>query len=676
MAAKPSQKCGRGILPPDGRVGFLPADRGVSVRPASARIVRGPACRRGLLAGLVAFGLCSAAAMPTAAAPNPPEVVPPPAPAGLSPSELSRQVVIIVGQSEPQARVDAAVMILRSSSKEGVRALCDVLESKNNETAKLAVCQAISQAQSTPGEFIAPLMVLLDDKESALREAAAAALAGYHDPVVTARLKEQEQQLLEKRFVATCKQLYGLLATDADRAACLQRWLKSTLALERVTALELIHDKMSTGTRPAPEVLQQIRQMLNDRDERVRQRLVIILRDLRQPEDAARVEALLANERAPEVREEIYRALGYLGDPLAIPTCVTGLSEPSEPVAAQAAGALGRLAACGSSDPPPGTTMAVAALVQRANQPMENAVLREQVIEAMAQIADPAFLPALRIHAGANEKVPAIRQAALRGISQIGGPEDVDIVIDRLINDPDPGVQVFAAEALGKLGNRPEHLELLRERLDPKVEPSAAVQARAWESYRLLFLKVLSPAERDAVLGTWAATDPVSVGRRTDLLADLEKQASAANTDPQRLVRIRELLGDAYLSAGRAADSAQAYARAMEVLAPGDLEGAQRVAGKLLLAHLRTPAPEKAVALLTDSKMRPLRDFLIGDLLDYIRQTAATNRAAAMTLLDKLQQMAPEQLGGQWSSRLQELRAALPLATQPATTQPLGQTER
>jgi HEAT repeat protein len=583
-------------------------------------------------------------------------------------SDLSRLVLNVVGQSDPQARVDAAVGILRAFSEEGVTALRDVLEIPNNEAAKLAVCLAIAQAQSTHPDFIPGLTALLDHKEPALREAAAAALAGYSDPAVTARLKEQERLLLEKRFVETCKQLYQLLAKEADRAACLQRWLKSTLPLERVTALEIIHEKMSAGTRPSPDVLQQIRQMLNDRDERVRRQLVIILRDLRQPEDAARVQAMLAGERAVRVREEIYRALGYLGDPASIPACVAGLNEPAESIAAQAAGALGRLAARGPGEAPPGTTAAVAALVQRAAGPIEDPVLREQVIEAMAEIADPKFLPALRARAGATEKNPATRQAALRGIGQIGDAADANLVVDRLVSDSDPGVRETAAAALGKLGSRPEQLNVLRERLDPKIEASAAVQARAWESYRLLFLRVLSPALRDAALESWAQGDPVTVGRRIDLLADLEKQTGPTNSDPQRLSRLRESLGDAYLLAGRAADAAQAFTRALEVLAPAESESVQRVAGKLLDAYLQVPAGEKVVALLTDAKMQPLREMLLGRLVEYLRQTGASNRAATISLLDKLGQ-ARTSFGSHWARQFDEIRAALP-ASQPAATRP------
>ena len=501
-----------------------------------------------------------------------------------------------------------------------------------------------------------PLLALLNHKEAAIREAAAAALAGYEDPVVTARLKEQEHQLLEKTFVARCKQLHEAQRTDSDRAAQLQRWLKSPLALDRLTALEIVHEKMVAGNRPAPDILQQIRQMLSDREARVRKWAVVILRDMRQPEDSPRVQAMLAGERSPDIRKEVYGALGYLGDPGSIPACVAGLNEPDEQVAAEAAAALGRLAARAPGTPPPGTDQAVAALVERAAGPMDSSVVREQILEAMARIADPGFLPTFRAHAGANERVPAIRQAALRGIGLVGDLRDVEVVIDRLVNDPDAGVREFAADALGRIGSRPEHLEVLRGRLDPKEEPSAAVQSKAWESYKLLFLKVLSPSDREQVLGSWVASDPVTIRRRLELLAEAEKQMSPSSTEPQRLGRIRELLGDAYLSAGRGADAAGAFTRVLEVLPATDQETAQRVAGKLVEAHLRTPAPEKAILFIVESKPQRLRELLIGRLLDHIRLAGATNRTAAIGLLDKVAQMVPDQFGKDWARQFNELR--------------------
>ncbi|GMU22442.1 MAG: hypothetical protein AMXMBFR13_25280 [Phycisphaerae bacterium] len=607
-------------------------------------------------------------AVPAAWAGQPATSAPATLPFEPTPVELSRLILKIAGQSEPRTRVDSAVAILDHFGAEGVRALLNVLEEENNEGAKLAICQAIAQVDSEEPAFIAPLMSLLDHKEPALREAASAALGGYDEPAVTARLKELERQLLEKRFMSQCKRLYQLLPTDPERVAQLQLWLRSALPQERLAALEIIHERMIAGTRPAPDLLQQIRQMLLDRDERVRLKLAVVLRDIRQSEDATRVRAALAQERSEVVREEMYKALGYLGDLESVPACIGGLQDPSDAVAAQAAIALGRLGEKSNGQQVPAVQQAVAALVDRARQPVANPLLREGIIEAMARIASPEFLPILVSHAAAEETVPAVRQTALRGIGLVGGSEQVPLVIDRLVNDPDKGVREVAAEALGKLGTQLEHVRVLRERLDPKVEPSLAVQNKAWEAYKAIFLRSLSQEDQQSLLDSWRETESASIVRRVELLADLEKQLSAGNANPQRLAALREELGDAYLTAGRGADAAAAFARTMEVLDDRS-DGRVRVTSKLMEAHLRTPASEKAFALAVEARVPQTRELLVGRLLRHAQEVGASNRETAAVFLDKLAQSVPDRFGPDWAARFEEVRRSLP-ETRPADTQP------
>lgn len=608
--------------------------------------------------------LPSAHAQPVASAPAS-------VPADLSSAELRRLTWRILGQSElPQARVEAAVTLLQWFSNDGVQALLEILETQNNESAKLAICQAITQTQTDNSVFIPPLMAFLDHKEQALREAAAAALAGFHDPTVTARLKELERQLRDKNYVSLSKELYALLPTDEVRVARLQRWLRSADPLQRVIALEITRDKMSTGTRPATDVLAMIRQMLYDKDGRVRQLVVAVLRDLRQPEDAALVRALLAGERLPEVREEIYRALGYLGDAQSIPACIQGLNDAVDTVAAQAASALGRLAIKRPDTQPANTDAAVAALLARARLPMENPMLREQLVEAMAQIADPRFLPVLVERARGDETLPAARQAALLGLGSIGDATHADLVIDRLVSDTDPGVREIAAQALGKLGNKAQHLEVLRSRLDAKVESSPAVQNSAWAAYLQLFTRVLTPAECDAALKNWTTSDPLTLGRRIDLLTALDKETGKTEADPQRRIRIREDLGDTFLSAGRPADAAGAFAGALDLVAPAEQDTARRLATKLMEAHLRTPAHEKAISMIIEAASPELQTALASYLLDYVRQLAASNPVTASTLLDLVSRLAGDKLAPGWIARFAEVRRSIAASSQPASSQP------
>jgi len=108
----------------------------------------------------------------------------------------------------------------------------------------------------------------------------------------------------------------------------------------------------------------------------------------------------------------------------------------------------------------------------------------------------------------------------------------------------------------------------------------------------------------------------------------------------------------------------------LEVLAANDLEVAQRVSGKLVEAYLRTPAPEKAILFIMESGPKKLRDALIAQLLDYIRQTGVSSRLMAIGLLDKVVQTVPDRFGPDWARQFDELRVSLTPATQPVASRP------
>ncbi len=442
------------------------------------------------------------AAATAASAATAPASAPASAPAGPSPAQL---VVKIISESDAKARLQAAVAILRIGSAEGVETLLSIFNTANNEPAKLAVCGAIAEVGSNEPAFRTPLLALLEHKNGPLREAAVAALAGYRgNPEVDQRLKDLERQMLIKDFIAQTRELYDLLPGDAERAERLLRWLSSPRPFLRETALDIIYQPLKKkGVVPSNGVLQKVRTMLDDPDESVRKNLVEVLRELQQLEDARLLEARLEQEKSPAVRELIYHALGYIRDPKSIPVCVRGLTDPVDSVAARAASALGDLAEfIKPASAPQALESAVDGLLERASGGIGDDELRERVIDAMASIADKKFLAVLAKHAGPDESQPAIRQAALRGIGRIGDPAQADLVIKRLAAEQDPGLREAAVEALGKLGSKLEHLEPLRERLDAKVEPSAAVHQKAWEAYRLVFMK-LTPADQQRVIASW-----------------------------------------------------------------------------------------------------------------------------------------------------------------------------
>ncbi len=425
---------------------------------------------------------------------------------------IATAIIKIVGQSSASERHEAAVAVLGIRSPEAVKALLEIFDADNNEQAKMAICEAVAETKLQIPEFIPRLETLLRHKTSGVRKAAASALSVYTDPGVVARLEafrqQEERALMAENLDRLMDGLYEATADDLKRNALLLEWLKSPLSLQRVKALQIVSDALrGKGTKPAAEILAQIRGTLTDPEGPVRQKAIAVLRDVGLPEDATRIRALLVGERSPTIREEIYKALGKLTDPASIEACVSGLSEADEKVSAAAADGLGRLCEKGNGRDPERLTLAVNAILRRLARPVESGALRRELAEAMADIADPRFTPLLVRHAGAEELEPTIRQAAVRGLERVGDPAGLGVVLDRLGNDTDVGVREVAAQALGRLGDQPAHVQALRKRLDRTAEPAATVATAAWDAYLLVFQK-LSPDDQLRALATWEGPEP------------------------------------------------------------------------------------------------------------------------------------------------------------------------
>lgn len=468
-----------------------------------------------VVAVLLAGGDLNAQNAPAASQPT--TSTPASAPASAKPS-ISQLVGKVWGQFDAKTRREAAVAVLDTGSAdyaEGVKALVDVFKTENNQGAKLAVCEAIAQTRSQEEAFKQPLLALAESNAplprdaaaealaEALREAAIAALEGYEHPATRARvqaLKDKRELQRVKRMMAALMQFAYDRAAGEELVPLLQAWLKDELPFVRATALDIMYQALrKKSTKPPKELLPQLRTMLNDPDEDVRTKLVEILRELG---EARALEARLAQESSVTVRELIYHALGHIRDPESIPACVGGLKDPVEGVAAKAASALGKLAEF-AKPAPDKLKPAVDALIQRASSGLADNGLREGVTEAMARIANPKFLDLLIKHAGGDEPLAAVRQLALQGIGRIGdaSPVVLALVIERLGAEQDPVILEAAAEALGQLGSKIEHLQPLRERLNAN-EPMPTVQQKARDSYRRIFLR-LQPKDQQEVIGSW-----------------------------------------------------------------------------------------------------------------------------------------------------------------------------
>lgn len=632
------------------------------------------------LARAVVIAVLAAQSPATLGSQETPTTAPATAPAATQPSAaqiVATELVKVIGQNAPAQRRQAVTAILEAGSSEGIQALRTVLAAPNNEDAKLAICQILADTQRHEEAFIEPLLALLDDPRPQLHETAADALAAYDDPQVVARLRRyrhaQERALMIAQITALMETLYEQTSEASDRVALLLDWLDSPLALQRFEAIQLIHEGLRrTGAKPVEEVLAKTQALLHDPDEKVRQELVTMLRDLGRLEDVPRLRQMVTDEPSPSVREEIYKALGKLREPASIPTCLNGLNDPSETAAAAAADALGRLCEKENGKLQAQVLDQVAqTLLQRLGAPIRTDRLRTDVYEAMAAIADPRFLPPLVEAAKSETIAPAIRQAAVRGIGRIGDPTPLELVLTRLTTDANAGVREVAATAIGELAQSAEVLAPLKARLDPKTEASTAVQNKAWGAYQKVYLR-LPATEQIAVAATWASTDAKAVARRIDLLVTTQAALDAAEARDSDRATVFEQLGDAHLLAGSTDQAVSAWQSALE-LTTDDTEDRARLFRKMIDAWLKAGAIDSAITQASVATAAEVRQAAGNRLLEYGRQLHNAGPASADAFIAQLSKTVPDLFGGELAAQFKSLQ---PAATQPtAAPQPAAGTQ-
>lgn len=660
--------------------------------------------------------------------------------------QLRKWVRYLTEDNTITTRKTACADMLATGGPEAVDALVDVLSRGPDATAKLAICETIAVQQDPPAAFVEPLRALLDNSDTRLREAAAAALGAYRDGAVVEALardvadseaplsrrvaaiqaltyvqdvakaigvlieslddpdkrirsevisalprlapvdfgpdaaawrqwwnngradllnglskklrqQERQQEVLEARYLELLGALFAKTPDD-QRDAQLFEWFKSPFAIERCSAVTLVHERLRDGKLPSAAVAAAIRKMIDDPDARLRREVVLLIRDLRQADDASLLLGRLQQERDRAVKPAIYSALGRLGAATAIPVCIAGLNDPSEDVVAEAVTALGWLVQqyreAGGVD----VSSAVAAVKTRFRPLPTTPDLRERVVDAMAKMKDPAFASVLRQEAGDDEPSAAVRVAAVRGLGLLADTANIDIVAARL-TDKDAGVREAAAKAMGSLGSTPEHLKRLAAQLDLAAEPIKTIQALIWESYRAIFAR-LSTTDELAVLKDFnSKSDPVAAERFVQLITSIERKLAAMAPPPPELAGIRVQMGDALARINRDEDAATAYEKALPLMAGAPVEKQHGVYLKMVRSLLRAGLADKAIKLIPadQNPKKPGADMIAQTFTEHIESLLAANKPdAAIELLDKLQAGGSPPLGLGSASRLKDLR--------------------
>ena len=475
------------------------------------------------------------------------------------------------------------------------------------------------------------------------------------------KLREQQQryEALESRYVELLRLLFDSTAPE-KRASQLLDWFKSPLAVERRAAVAIVGQEVRDAKPPAAEVAAAIRRLISDPDPRVRREVVLTIRDFRQPETSSADTTLLLDQLSREndrlVEPAIYNALGRLEDPRSIPVCIAGLNDPDEEVVAEAVTALGWLAQ--KQREAGRNAEAVAEAIARRFTPLPaSSDLRQRVVEAMAKTRDARFAPVLQAEAAQENNSAAIRVAAVRGLGMLDSPGNLDVIAARL-DDKDAGVREAALKAMAALGATPEHLRLVRARLDPAVETTKTMQSLAWEACRAIFARL--PAQNQiAILREFdGQADGVAAERYAQLITILEERLSGTNPAPPELAEVRVRTGDALVRVSRDADAAAVYEKALAVLGHAPAEKRQEVFLKLVRTLLRAGQFDKCVELLNGgSGPTADSDVVAAAIIEHVASLTAAGRAdQALEAIQRLQPVADRSFKPNALVRLAELR--------------------
>lgn len=457
------------------------------------------------------------------------------------------------------------------------------------------------------------------------------------------RQAEAHRSRVAGRFDELLRKLYQATSQQPQREALLQRWLADTAVEFRISALNLVRERISEGEIPADDIREDIKNCLADDSTAVRMAALEIIGNLKDPDDASSVLALLPDAQEPAVRETILRVLGRLENPIAVEVLVEELNDPEADSgcvreAARALGALGQQ----PLDDVSLIQSAIGPLRERFQEvPPGNPRLKEALLDAMARIGDPAFTP--EFVANLSEESPQLVLAAIRGIRNAR----VSAQIDRLrahLTHTDPRVRQFAAEAVGQLGTGEADLEALITRLDPNSEPSQNVRNAAWDGFRAV-LSLKPPSVRLQ----WVDRLESLPDRRILLLGELIADWAANNASSPDLIDARERIVDILFGQSRYAESISHLQKLREpYIASGDPR-AHSYGVRLVTASLMSQRTDRIGELITELAATAdddAKDELLGSLLGFLSADHARGEAQTVTQLAEILRALPEELLG------------------------------
>jgi HEAT repeat protein/beta-lactamase regulating signal transducer with metallopeptidase domain len=348
-----------------------------------------------------------------------------------TPLEQSTSTRVDSTRTTTSVSATATSTISRNSNAQGggmpgaVGALIEILRDEN-----VAVrVQAVKSlgALDDPRAIAALSRALKEDADARVRETAAWALGEIDDsravPALIDALKTERVPAVREKIVWALGEIDDPSAIEAIVAV-----LKDpSVGIRRQAVWAL-------GEIDEPSAVPALLTMVRDTDIEVRRQVAWALGELESP-SAIDALMILAKDADAEVRQHAVEALGQLEDERTLPALVVALKDANSDVRQHAANAIGDIDNLKAAP-----SALIAALADTDRE------VRKQVIQALANLEDPAAVPGLK-RATADSDTE-IRRAAVEALSEIGGTEAIEALMG-LLKDPDPEVRRIVAEALG-----------------------------------------------------------------------------------------------------------------------------------------------------------------------------------------------------------------------------------
>lgn len=344
-----------------------------------------------------------------------------------------------------------------------------------------SIRDAAAEIRSLGASAVPAVLQALDNQDPGIRKEAALILG---DLKIKEAVKPIGRLLNDSQYWVARSAAYAL-RNLSDRSAIepLIGGLGHADARVREAVLDALDELMAKPAIPAVA-----RAMLNDYDQHVRWRAMIVLRELKEGAEIAAISAALKDGSAPvAARRNAATMAGYLRAESTVPLLLAAFNDQSDPqtrwLAVEAVGKIGDrgiLAGVPAErrEKPAVIVLdpaVVAAVEEKLKDPSPD--VRMFAVSALGKIGGPGSVPALVALARPSGQAlvqPSLKKNVVRSLGKIGGKEASEAV-RTFLSDPDPNLRALAAETLAALkdsGAVPVLKPLL-------ADPSPAVRSAA-----------------------------------------------------------------------------------------------------------------------------------------------------------------------------------------------------